>query len=72
MKYKHQEHPIIIDASHVPDLTVIEPTPSGVKVGASVSLTSLNEFSQKLIQEEPGRLQKGMKRVGLEGCERKR
>ncbi|XP_033625802.1 xanthine dehydrogenase/oxidase-like [Asterias rubens] len=53
VKYKHQEHPIIIDASHVPDLTVIEPTPSGVKVGASVSLTSLNEFSQKLIQEEP-------------------
>ncbi|XP_038073117.1 xanthine dehydrogenase/oxidase-like [Patiria miniata] len=53
VKFKNQEYPVLIDVNHIPDLTKIETTPTGIRVGASVSLTSLNEYLQNVVLTQP-------------------
>ena len=59
VKFKNQMYSIIIDLNHIPEMTSIETTPTGVRVGASVSLTSLDEYLKQLIQTQPGRSMEG-------------
>ncbi|XP_071799961.1 xanthine dehydrogenase/oxidase-like [Asterias amurensis] len=53
MKFKSQVYPILIDLNFIPELTTIETSPTGIKVGASVTLTTLDEYLKKFIQSEP-------------------
>ena len=56
VKFKNQVYPIIIDVNHIPELTGIETTSTGVRVGASVSLSSMDSYLKGIIQAEPGRV----------------
>ncbi|XP_022094633.1 xanthine dehydrogenase/oxidase-like [Acanthaster planci] len=53
VKFKDQVYPVLIDVNHIPALTEISTTPTGVKVGASVSLTELNHFLPSVMQAQP-------------------
>ncbi|XP_071810476.1 xanthine dehydrogenase/oxidase-like isoform X1 [Asterias amurensis] len=53
VKFKNQHYSTLIDVNHVPELKRIEDTPTGVRVGGSVSLTSLGDHLKKLIGAEP-------------------
>ena len=62
VKIKNKVYPILIDANHIPDLTHIETTSTGIRVGASVTLTSLNDYLKNLVQTEPGESRRRSKR----------
>ena len=49
MKFKNQLYPILISTTNIPDLQEITTTDSGVRVGASVTLTSLGQFMKTQI-----------------------
>ncbi|XP_038073974.1 xanthine dehydrogenase/oxidase-like [Patiria miniata] len=53
VKFKNQVYPVIIDINHIPEMTSIETTPYGVRVGASVSLSCLDGYLKKVIQDQP-------------------
>ncbi|XP_022086122.1 xanthine dehydrogenase/oxidase-like isoform X2 [Acanthaster planci] len=53
VKFKDQVYPLIIDVNHIPELIRIDTTPAGVRVGASVSLTSLDLYLKQIIQTQP-------------------
>ena len=43
MKFKNQNYPILIAATHIPELNAVEHTADGIKFGASVTLTTLED-----------------------------
>ncbi|XP_038045060.1 xanthine dehydrogenase/oxidase-like [Patiria miniata] len=53
VKFKNQCYPVLVDITYIPELTSVEKTPSGVRIGASVSLTSVGDYMKEIIQEEP-------------------
>ena len=54
VKLKGQHYPVIIAATHVPELLSVEKLTTGVQVGASTTLSSLKEILEELISSEPG------------------
>ncbi|XP_022080496.1 xanthine dehydrogenase/oxidase-like isoform X2 [Acanthaster planci] len=53
VKFKNQCYPVLIDVNHILELTGVETTPSGVRIGAAVSLTSTGNYLKQIIQKEP-------------------
>ena len=53
-KFKKQLYPVLIAPTHVPELNEIEVTSQGVRFGASVSLTDVEDTLKQLIKERPG------------------
>ncbi|XP_038045213.1 xanthine dehydrogenase/oxidase-like [Patiria miniata] len=53
VKFKNQHYPVLVDPTHIPELTSVERTPSGVRIGAAVSLTSVSDHLKEIIQKEP-------------------
>ncbi|XP_022085904.1 xanthine dehydrogenase/oxidase-like [Acanthaster planci] len=53
VKFKNWVYPLIIDVNHIPELIRIDTTPAGVRVGASVSLTSLDLYLKQIIHAQP-------------------
>ncbi|XP_072032537.1 xanthine dehydrogenase/oxidase-like [Amphiura filiformis] len=51
VKFKNQLYPILVCTTHIPDLQEISVTDSGIHVGASVNLTTLDEFLKKHIKQ---------------------
>ncbi|XP_078351392.1 xanthine dehydrogenase/oxidase-like [Oculina patagonica] len=43
VKFKNQKYPIMIAATHIPELNAVEHTADGIKFGASVTLTALED-----------------------------
>ena len=41
MKFKNQNYPILIAATHIPELNAVEETADGIIFGASVTFTTL-------------------------------
>ena len=56
VKFKNRTYPVLIDLNHVPELTSMETTPNGVRIGASVSLTTLDGYLKQLVKTQPGGL----------------
>ena len=54
VKLKGQHYPVIIAATHVPELLLVETLTNGVRVGASTTLSSLKELLEALVNSEPG------------------
>ena len=46
---------VIVDASNVPEMTEVRVTEQGVVFGASVTLSTMEEFLQETIEHLPGR-----------------
>ena len=53
-KFKKQLYPVLIAPTHVPELNEIDVTSQGVRFGAAVSLTDVDETLKQLIKERPG------------------
>ena len=53
MKFKNAAYPVLIGATHVPELNAVEVTPAGVSVGASVTLSRLMETCLALAAQRP-------------------
>ncbi len=56
MKLKHQQYPVLIAATHVPDLYGVKWDKEGVTVGASTTLANLQDILTKATHTQPGAL----------------
>ena len=54
MKFKNQSYPILIAPTHIYELNAIEHTAEGIRFGASVTLTTLEEVLSEACQSMPG------------------
>lgn len=54
MKFKNQFYPVLIDVSHIPEMEHTCVLDNGISVGASVSLSQLDEFLEGVIEQHPG------------------
>ena len=54
MKFKNQNYPILIAATHIPELNAVEHTADGIKFGASVTLTALEDVLKEATDTLPG------------------
>lgn len=54
MTYKNQVYPVLINPTNVAELTRIQMTPAGMVVGASVTLTALEEALREEVSSRPG------------------
>lgn len=52
--YKNQVYPVLINPTNVSELTSIQVTAAGVVVGASVTLTTLEEVLREQVSSRPG------------------
>ena len=57
VKLKNLFYPVIIAPMHVNELKCIENTTGGIKFGASVTLTRLEEELRSVIEKYPGKRQ---------------
>jgi len=53
---KSMHYPVIIAATHIRELTAIHRTNAGIRVGASVTLSSLEQTLKQAIQQMHGKL----------------
>ena len=56
MKLKNMKYPVIIAPTHIPELNSIAHTDRGVRFGASVTLTSIDEELKGAVKEYPGKI----------------
>ena len=54
VKLKNMSYPVIVAPTHIPELRAISHTDKGVKFGASVTLTRIDEELIDAIQKYPG------------------
>ncbi len=52
-KFKGSRFPVLIAATHVPELNILRETPHGVEVGGAVTLTALGAFLRDLVRTTP-------------------
>ena len=56
-KFKGQHYPLMIAVSHVPELQQITQEDDGIRVGATVTLNALRGALEKVITEQPGKIE---------------
>ena len=54
VKFKNQNYPILIAPTHIPELNAVEHTAEGIRFGASVTLSTLEEVLSEACQFMPG------------------
>lgn len=54
MKFKKQNYPVLIAPTHIPELNSVEHTSDGIKFGASVTLTTLEDVLNEACHSMPG------------------
>ena len=54
MKLKNQNYPILIAATHISELNAVEHTTDGIRFGASVTLTTLEDVLKEVMDSLPG------------------
>ena len=54
MKFKNQNYPILIAPTHIPELNAVEHTADGIRFGASVTLSTLEEVLNEATHAMPG------------------
>ncbi|CAH1102357.1 unnamed protein product [Psylliodes chrysocephalus] len=52
-KFKQMIYPVIIQPVQIPELTMIEETTKGVRVGASATLVDIEDYLKKQIRDKP-------------------
>ena len=55
MKFKNQTYPVLIAPTHIPELNAVEHTSAGIRFGASVTLSTLEEVLTEATQTMPGK-----------------
>ena len=70
MKFEKQLYPVLIDGNYIPELTSVEVTSTGVRIGASVSLSSVSDYLKQIMQMEPGRLSRLGRKAVRQTCVR--
>lgn len=53
MKFKNQTYPILVAATHIPELKAVEQTEKGIKFGASVTLSTLHDALKQATKTLP-------------------
>ena len=53
MKFKNHKYPIIIHLTHIPELNEISYEETGIRFGASVTLSEIDDIFQREIQNQP-------------------
>lgn len=53
MKFKNQNYPILIAPTHIPELNAVEHTTEGIRFGASVTLTTLEDVLNEATHTMP-------------------
>ena len=54
MKVKKQLYPVLVSATHIPELTTIQRVQTGIQMGASVTLATMDFALREVIKEVPG------------------
>ena len=54
MKFNNQNYPILIAPTHISELKAVEHTAEGIKIGASVTLNTLEEVLKEAKYSLPG------------------
>ncbi|XP_070199819.1 xanthine dehydrogenase/oxidase-like [Littorina saxatilis] len=52
-RFKKQHYPVLVAATHVPELLTVEHTDSGIKFGASVTLVTLESVLKEAVNDLP-------------------
>ena len=55
MKFKNQMYPILIAPTHIPELNAVEHTSDGIRFGASVTLSTLEDVLREATHTLPGK-----------------
>jgi len=56
VKFKNVHYPVIIAATHIKELNVIQQTDTGLRVGASVTMTTLDQSLKQIIRQLNGNM----------------
>lgn len=54
MKFNNQNYPILIAPTHIPELKAVERTAEGIKIGASVTLSTFEDVLKEATCSLPG------------------
>ena len=54
MKFKNMKYPVLINPSHVPELSHVETTAAGIWFGGAVTLTRVDEELKDALEKYPG------------------
>lgn len=54
MKFKKMKYPVMIAPTHIPELSAIEHTDTGIRFGASVTLSQLDVELRQAAEKYPG------------------
>ena len=54
MKFKNMKYPVLINPSHVPELSHVETTAAGIRFGGAVTLTRVDEELKDALEKYPG------------------
>ena len=55
MKFKNQNYPILIAPTHIPELNAVEKTSDGIRFGASVTLSTIEDVLTEATHAMPGK-----------------
>ena len=54
VKLKKQLYPVLVSATHIPELTTVQRVQTGIQLGASVTLATMDSALREAIQEVAG------------------
>jgi len=56
VKFKNVHYPVLIAATHIKELNVLQQTDTGLRVGASVTMTTLDQSLKQIIRQLNGNM----------------
>ena len=65
MRQKNQLYPVLIGTTHVTELSTMNQDEGGLHVGASVTLSALNDKLLQLIKDLPGELSNHSNQINI-------
>ena len=54
VKFKHQQYPVLVNPSNVPELSCVQDLPEGIALGAAVTLSTVEQRLRAALEREPG------------------
>ena len=54
MKFKNQLYPVLIAATHIPELNEVQHIKEGIQFGASVTLARIEDILKETVKKLPG------------------
>lgn len=56
VKFKKQQYPVLVTTTHIQELTSVQRLQSGIQLGASVTLATMDAALKDAIKELPGQI----------------